>query len=222
MKKSLIALLFILPFTARAQEKILQQEDATITATNSNQRNSETGRNIVIIKAALFEKLAVNSIDELLRYAAGIEVQQRGPQGSQSDILIRGGTFQQILILLDGVRLNDPLTGHFNGNIPIHPGEIDRIEILKGPASAVWGADAVGGVIHIITKAFHSNKITGGKKINLGFQLGQYGLNNFNFSINKKVKEGYYSIGVLSNNPWQHQQTIEKRLAIQCKNHCRF
>ncbi|HRF24346.1 MAG TPA: TonB-dependent receptor plug domain-containing protein, partial [Chitinophagaceae bacterium] len=89
------------------------------------------------------------------RYLPGVEVQQRGPQGSQSDIVLRGGTFQQVLVIIDGIKLNDPLTGHFNSYIPINTDEIERIEILKGAASAIYGSEAVGGVINIITKTFY-------------------------------------------------------------------
>src|ERR1044071_3542229 len=98
--------------------------------------------------------LPVHSLDELLRYLPGIEVQMRGPMGSQADIVLRGGTFQQVLVILDGLRLNDPNTGHFNSYIPIAPAEIDRIEILKGASYAIYGSEAVGGVISIFSKTF--------------------------------------------------------------------
>ena len=204
MKHSLLLLSIIYWCTSTAQINIQKQDEVTITATNSTQKNIHTGRNIIVLQGKLFEQLAVNSIDELLRYAAGIEVQQRGVQGSQSDILIRGGTFQQVLVLIDGVRLNDALTGHFNGNIPIHPADIERVEILKGPASAVWGADAVGGVIHFITKAFNKKKYDA-KKMQIGFQLGELGLLQANLNAQKQTKNAYYSIGVLSNNAVGHQ-----------------
>jgi iron complex outermembrane receptor protein len=94
--------------------------------------------------------------------------------GSQSDIIMRGGTFQQVLVIIDGTRLNDPLTGHFNSYMPIAPGEIDRIEVLKGASSAIYGTEAVGGVIHIITKSFAQNV----KKNSISAQVtgGEYGL----------------------------------------------
>ena len=82
---------------------------------------SKTGRNIVIIKGEEFNKLPIHSIDELLRYLPGIEVQSRGPMGSQSDIVIRGGTFQQVLVVLDGLRLTDPYSGSFTGLFPFAP-----------------------------------------------------------------------------------------------------
>ena len=153
-------------------------DPVTITASLTPQKISKTGRNITVINGDAFKQMPVNSIDELLRYVPGIEVQSRGPMGTQSDIVIRGGTFQQVLVILDGIRLNDPLTGHFNSYIPIAVSEIERIEILKGASSAIYGTEAVGGVINIITKSFSSSKKV--KNIEAQFKRGQYGLANFN------------------------------------------
>jgi Outer membrane cobalamin receptor protein len=107
-------------------------DPVTVTASITPLQASKTGRNIVVLRGEQFYQLPVHSIDELLRYIPGVEMQARGPMGSQSDLVIRGGTFQQVLVILDGIRLNDPLTGHFSSYIPIAPSEIDRIEVLKG------------------------------------------------------------------------------------------
>ncbi|KXK42451.1 MAG: TonB-denpendent receptor [Bacteroidetes bacterium OLB11] len=147
--------------------------NVTITANLSEQKMKETGRNLVVLKGDFFYKLPVHSLDELLKYIPGIEVQQRGALGAQSDIVIRGGTFQQVLVIIDGVKLNDPLTGHFNATIPIHPAEIERIEVLKGASSAIYGSEAVGGVINIITKTF-SQKMNKGNDAKLDLSAGQY------------------------------------------------
>lgn len=152
-------------------------DPVTVTASLTPQTISKTGRNITVINSTAFKNMPVNSIDELLRYVPGIEVQSRGPMGTQSDIVIRGGTFQQVLVILDGIRLNDPLTGHFNSYIPIAVSEIERIEILKGASSAIYGTEAVGGVINIITKSFSSSKKT--NNIETQFKRGQFGLANF-------------------------------------------
>src|SRR3569833_374875 len=138
-------------FNDRTESNISDLDPVTITASLTPEKISKTGRNLFIIKGEQFYNLPVNSIDELLRYLPGIEVQARGPMGSQSDFVLRGGTFQQVLVILDGVRLNDPNSGHFTSYIPIVPAEIDRIEILKGASSSIYGSEAVGGVIHIIT-----------------------------------------------------------------------
>ncbi|MBO9684670.1 MAG: TonB-dependent receptor, partial [Flavisolibacter sp.] len=137
-----------------AQEKSSELDPVTVTASINPEKASQTGRDLVVIKGERFANLPVHSIDELLRYLPGIEMQSRGPLGSQSDIVIRGGTFQQVLVIVDGLRLNDPNSGHFASYFPIAPAEIDRIEILKGASSAVYGSEAVGGVVHIITKTF--------------------------------------------------------------------
>ena len=96
--------------------------------------------------------MPINSVDELLRQIPGLEIQSRGGFGVQSDLGIRGSTYNQVLVMIDGVRFNDPMTGHFNGYIPLGLSEIERIEVIKGPSSSIYGADAVGGVINIITK----------------------------------------------------------------------
>ncbi|MEM7368508.1 MAG: TonB-dependent receptor [Bacteroidota bacterium] len=117
-------------------------------------RINETGRNITILRADQIQQLPFTSLDELLQYMPGVEVQSRNAFGAQGDISMRGATFSQVMVLVDGLKLNDPLTAHFNSSIPVAPSEISRIEILRGAAAAMYGADAVGGVIHIITKAY--------------------------------------------------------------------
>src|SRR5262249_37367293 len=88
--------------------------------------------------------------------------------------VLRGGTFQQVLIILDGIRLNDPLTGHFNCYIPISPAEIERIEILKGASSAIYGSEAIGGVINIITKSFSAKRNQQKKQLSVSAIGGEY------------------------------------------------
>ena len=114
----------------------------------------ETGRSVSIITKEDIAKISATSIDEVLQTISGVEVQNRGGFGVQADILMRGSTFTQVLILIDGMKLNDPLTSHFNGNIPVSLAEIEKIEVLRGAASTMYGSDAVGGVINIVTKTF--------------------------------------------------------------------
>lgn len=196
-----IFLVILLPLTnLYSQQPGIELENVIITANQSAQQQKESGRNVLSINGELFKSLPVSSIDELLRYLPGIEVQARGPQGSQSDIVIRGGTFQQVLIILDGVKLNDPLTGHFNSNFPIHPSEIERIEILKGSASAIYGSEAVGGVINILTKTFSEKK--GGRKNQLSGKIvgGDYQLFNGDAAFSYNRRNTTLSGGFMTNN----------------------
>ncbi|OLY94806.1 TonB-dependent receptor plug domain-containing protein [Cnuella takakiae] len=199
MKKTTVVSLALLgTLTLQAQSQQVDLDPVTVTSSLNAIKSSRTGRNLVIIKGEQFAQLPVNSIDELLRYIPGVEVQARGPQGAQSDIVLRGGTFQQVLVVVDGLRLNDPNTGHFSSYIPIAPSEIERIEVLKGASSAIYGSDAVGGVIHIITKTFASR----GERRQISGQIGvgEYGLVNGQaggFYSNGKTSFG---AGMISNN----------------------
>lgn len=190
--------------TTQAQE--IELDPITVTATLSQKRSSETGRNITIIKGDKFQNLPVRSLDELLRYVPGVEIQSRGPMGAQSDIVLRGGTYQQVLVILDGMRLNDPNTGHFSSYIPIAPSEIERIEILKGASSAIYGADAVGGVINVITKSFAATLNKDAVNISASAGAGEYGLWNADagFFVNKKKLA--IAGGVITNNANGFQQ----------------
>jgi vitamin B12 transporter len=203
-KPILIVALFCLINEINAQESEIDLNPVTVTASIHPLNVSATGRNIFVLQSDYISKLPINSLDELLRYVPGIEIQARGPKGSQSDIVMRGGTFQQVLVIIDGLRLNDPNTGHFNGYIPIVPGEIDRIEILKGASSAVYGSDAVGGVINIITKTFKhqqkKNEVFGAIS---GGEFGWYNINSGFYYNNKKTA---ISGGILSNNAAGQQQ----------------
>jgi len=114
----------------------------------------ETGRSISVIRGKTLLAIPVSSVDELFRYIPGMEANMRGMGGVQTDLSIRGSTFNQVLVLVDGMRINDPLTGHFNNDLPVNREEIERIEVVRGPASIVYGSDAVGGVVNIITRAF--------------------------------------------------------------------
>jgi len=134
----------------------------------------QTGRNITVLEKEQIEKIPGNSLDEILRYFPGIDVTLRGPAGAQADFSIRGSTFQQVLVLIDGIRMNEPLTGHFNSYIPVLKHEIQRIEIIKGAAASIYGPDAVGGVIQIITRKEFPSETQ--KQLGGEFKWGEYGL----------------------------------------------
>lgn len=98
------------------------------------------------------EKLGARTIDEVLTYGSTIHIQPRSAFGVQSDVSIRGSLFSQQVVLLNGMRANDPQTAHHTMDIPIPIEQIERIEVVKGPLSVLYGADASGGVVNIVTK----------------------------------------------------------------------
>src|SRR5690554_962582 len=108
-------------------------------------------RNIYVLDKAQIKNLPVQSINELLTYIGGVDVRQRGPWGAQADISIDGGTFEQVTFLINGVKMNDPQSGHNSMNIPIPVNAIERIEILRGSAARVYGINSLTGAINIVT-----------------------------------------------------------------------
>ena len=96
--------------------------------------------------------LPVQSVNDLLKYVAGVDVRQRGDLGAQTDISMRGGTSDQIAVFLNGINICDPQTGHNAVDFPVDVHDIDRIEVLSGPAGVAYGSSSLTGAINIVTK----------------------------------------------------------------------
>jgi iron complex outermembrane receptor protein len=109
-------------------------------------------RTMTVITREQIASLPVDTIADVLRLASSIDVRARGVRGVQTDFVVRGATFGQMLVLVDGVRLNDAQSGHHNGDIPVPLDAVERIEVLYGPGSSLFGADAFGGTINVITR----------------------------------------------------------------------
>ena len=107
-------------------------------------------RSIQILGREEITSLPVRTVSGLLEWATGVEVISRSP--AQSDLSIRGAGFEQVVVLVNGVRMSDPQTGHFDLDLTVPLDQIERVEILRGPASALYGADAVGGVVNVVTR----------------------------------------------------------------------
>lgn len=137
---------------ARGQTLPAVDERLVVTGTAAPATAASVGRTLAVLTADDLLHLPVASVADALRLLPGVWVRQRGPFGSQTDFSVRGAAFGQTLVLVDGVRLNDPQTGHHNGDLPVALEDIARIELLAGAGSSLHGADAVGGVINIITK----------------------------------------------------------------------
>ncbi len=132
---------------------------------------SESSRTIQIISSEEIQKSGVLNAVALLQQISGIDVRQRGIEGMQADLYIRGGSFDQTLLLIDGIKLEDAQTGHHTLNLLPPIDIIERIEILKGPAARIYGQNAFTGAINIVTK----NTFEGDDQITAqGGSYGQY------------------------------------------------
>jgi iron complex outermembrane receptor protein len=111
------------------------------------------GTRVTVIGREEIARLPVSSVADAIALIAGADVRQRGPDGVQADLSLRGGTFEQTLVLVNGVKVSDPQTGHHALDLPFGLGDIERIEVLRGPGSRVWGPNAFTGAVNIVTRA---------------------------------------------------------------------
>ena len=173
--------------------------EVTVYGSRLNQSAGQTGQYVTVVPGATLSQYPVASLDDLLRLLPAIEMQSRGNFGAQADITLRGSTFNQVLVLLDGMRLNDPLTGHFAGYLPITPAEIEQIEVVRGPGAAFYGPDAVGGFVNIVTKTFAATHRPDAMQVGGTFLAGEYDLKSTNAGFYGQEKGLRLAGGILNN-----------------------
>ena len=154
MKRVFFVLALILSFFAQpvSSEEARQLEKIIVTPSRIQTASGSTGRSVTVLDAGTMQMSAYDAIQDMIGSLGGVDIRRRGPEGVQSDVNIRGATFEENSVLIDGIKINDPQTGHHTMDLPLTGFDMDSVEILKGPASSLYGANSFGGVINIITK----------------------------------------------------------------------
>ncbi|TFV92180.1 TonB-dependent receptor [Algoriphagus kandeliae] len=137
---------------------------------------SKQNRNISVVTKPQLETTPGRSLQEALSFVPGVDVRQRGVTGVQADIGIRGGSFNQTLMLLNGIKLTDPQTGHHMMNIPVPLINIDRVEVLKGPGARIFGQNAYAGAVNVITE------LSDQRSLRLQGYAGDFGMQGLSFA----------------------------------------
>ena len=193
-KECIISSLLVIYFLVAIPQRSSAQADTVLVNNNqklaevvvSAQRASVTysqmARVLTIMDKKAIESAPVQSLQDLLEYVLNVDVRQRGNHGVQADISIRGGSFDQTMILLNGVNITDPQTGHLSLNLPVDIESIERVEVLLGPGARVYGPNAFSGAINFITGTENKNKL----KINIS--AGQNGF--YSGSANTTIISG--------------------------------
>jgi vitamin B12 transporter len=149
------ATFLLLPFVSYAQEEMSDEalESVVVYGVRMEQPITEVGSSVTIITAEDIEAIGVDFALDAIALAPGVTINQNGSFGGFASVRIRGASSEQTLVIIDGVVANDPTTpgGGFNF-ARLDTANIERIEILKGPQSTLWGTDAIGGVVNIVTK----------------------------------------------------------------------
>jgi vitamin B12 transporter len=189
----------LVSLTAKAQSekgtdtlliKSIELGEVVVTAGRTPIEMQQTARLVTVLTKPEIERAPAQNLNDLLRFIAGVDLRQRGPLGAQADISIRGGTYDQTLILLNGVNVTDPQTGHHNLNIPVDIESIEQIEILKGPAAKSFGPNAFNGAVNIITGNSSSNHIRASG------MYGRYGLYKASANISNSIGNFRHFLGV--------------------------
>lgn len=172
-------------------DEIVVQGDKTLSI-------AEPARVVAIIGRSDIERAAVQNIQELLRYVDGVDVRTRGGNNVQADVSFRGGTFDQTVVLLNGVNITDPQTGHHSLNIPINLEDVQRIEVLQGPGAWTMGAVTYSGAINIITRLPDQTSASAGLIQGMHSYQSYSAAGNFSggglratLSANKSKSDGY-------------------------------
>ena len=167
----------------------VQLKEVVVTATKTEKEPQDVTQTVTVITADDIQKSGATTAAEVIERTAGVNVNSNGSLGSTSSINIRGANYEQVLVLLDGRRLNSASAGGFDmADLPVSLEDIDRIEIVRGPSSALYGADAVGGVVNIITK-----KPTGASTTVTG-EAGSHGYESSSLSNSNKLDKFYYTL----------------------------
>jgi vitamin B12 transporter len=137
----------------QANAALAQEPDFVVTATRTPLAVTQAGSAITVIPGEEIAKASPKSIADVLRRAPGLSVTENGGPGGVTTVRLRGAESRHTLVLIDGIRVNDPSqpAGEFDF-AAIVPTDLERIEVLRGPQSAIYGSDAIGGVINIITR----------------------------------------------------------------------
>lgn len=178
-------------FFAQAQEKSTDIEAIEIQGKLFSTPYKSANQNISVITKEEIINSPAKSIDEILQQVTGMDIRRRGANGVQSDIGFRGSSFEQVLLLLNGIRMNDSQTGHNSMNLPVDLSDVERIEVIKGPAARRFGQNAYAGVINIITK------VNPGKRVKINVEGGDY--QTYELGFNAQVGNEKFSNSLQAN-----------------------
>lgn len=184
MKKVFPLLILLLSNFSVSQDQTTNLDEVVVLSTKIDLPFSKNFRTVKIISSEDIKNSPVTNVSDLLQEITGIDVRRRGVGGVQGDLYIRGGGFDQTLLLVDGMKMDDAQTGHHTLNMILPLYLIERIEIIKGPAARIFGQNAFNGAINIVTKEFEGEKRT----VNLNLNELSYGsFEQKNISLSTKI-----------------------------------
>jgi iron complex outermembrane receptor protein len=220
MKTPIVLLFLLLPslfiFAQRdiiiPPAKILTLNDIIITGRGNPIDYFQRNQSMTLLIADKLALLPSRSLSEALSYTSGVDVRQRGLNGMQADIGIRGGSFEQTLILVNGFKMVDPQTGHHSMNIPFTVNAIDQIEITKGPATHMFGQSALAGAVNFVSN------LSGKTFVKAQTYAGSFGTAGINVTMSAPIKGWNQKISMgfdRSNGHWSNSDFDNKQVSYE-------
>jgi len=184
MKKVFTLLIFLISNFSVSQDLSTDLDEVVVLSSKLDLPFSKNFRTVNIISSEDIKNSPVTNVSDLLQEITGIDVRRRGVGGVQGDLYIRGGGFDQTLLLVDGMKMDDAQTGHHTLNMILPLYLIERVEIIKGPAARIFGQNAFNGAINIVTKDLEGQKRTVHMKLN---ELSYGSFEQKNISLSTKI-----------------------------------
>ena len=184
MKKVFTLLIFLISNFTVSQDLSTDLDEVVVLSSKLDLPFSKNFRTVNIISSEDIKNSPVTNVSDLLQEITGIDVRRRGVGGVQGDLYIRGGGFDQTLLLVDGMKMDDAQTGHHTLNMILPLYLIERVEIIKGPAARIFGQNAFNGAINIVTKDFDGEKGTIHMNLN---ELSYGSFEQKNISLSTKI-----------------------------------
>ena len=206
-KKIKLFLALCIYIQAFSQEKIQKLDSVVINSSRISLPFKKNSRTINIVSAKDIKNSATTNVADLLQQVAGVDIRRRGTGGSQSDLYIRGGGFDQTLLLIDGIKMDDAQTGHHTMNAALPIELIERIEIIKGPAARIFGQNAFTGAINIVTKKKLKNKIS------INTETGSFGQLNGSITLGEETEHSSIMahVGVLTSDGYRNNSDYKNQ-----------
>jgi iron complex outermembrane receptor protein len=208
-RKLLIIAILLLHLNLFSQEKkeIQELDTIVIKSTRIDLPFKENSRTIDVITSEVIKNSAATNVADLLQQVAGVDIRRRGTSGSQADLYIRGGGFDQTLLLIDCIKIDDAQTGHHTMNAALPIEVIERIEIIKGPAARVFGQNAFTGAINIVTKKKLSNTLSA------NIETGSFGQLNGSVTVGEEFENSSIiaHVGVLTSDGYRTNSDYENK-----------
>lgn len=224
-KVSKIAFLFALVYSTQvhlvySQDQntpVLNELDEVVLDGRLGLKQTEQSQTLQVITSETLKRLGYTNLVEALQQVAGLDIRRRGVGPTQADFNLRGGTFDQTLLLIDGIRLEDAQTGHHLSNFLLPLSMIERIEIVKGPAARVYGPNAFAGAINIITKNKPDDRITA------QLEVGSFGQKGAQLTAGHRYTKGaLIAHGSYADSDGYRYNTDFKQRAFALKNRLNY